>query len=296
MKMDQRILIVDDEAAISWALKMALSEEGYTVVVKNSADDAIAEFKKAPFDMLITDMRMPEKSGIDVIREVKEVSPHVKSMVMTAYPSLDTALDALRLKVDEYIQKPFEVDNVKTLIKGIMATEDAQETKQPEVIQKEEDNKDSAKELKLRMNYLKRNSDGAIVKEIDFFDSEDYLISIKNDLEEELSDVLDPAKSHASISAVLETIILLLGLKSSEQTQVSLSYSAKNTGFEATVNVVGIDSAHFNRVVVGLNEKNKEADAGFGRELLVVKGLSDKIKAKKTKGGGSVVFKIRNLG
>lgn len=294
--MDQRILIVDDEAAISWALKMALSEEGYTVVVKNSADDAIAEFKKAPFDMLITDMRMPEKSGIDVIREVKEVSPHVKSMVMTAYPSLDTALDALRLKVDEYIQKPFEVDNIKTLIKGIMATEDAQETKQPEVIQKEEDNKDSAKELKLRMNYLKRNSDGAIVKEIDFFDSEDYLISIKNDLEEELSDVLDPAKSHASISAVLETIILLLGLKSSEQTQVSLSYSAKNTGFEATVNVVGIDSAHFNRVVVGLNEKNKEADAGFGRELLVVKGLSDKIKAKKTKGGGAVVFKIRNLG
>lgn len=295
--MEQRILIVDDEAAISWALKMALSEEGYIVVVKNVAQEAIDEFKKAPFDMLITDMRMPDKSGIDVIREVKELSPDVKSMVMTAYPSLDTALDALRLKVDEYIQKPFEVENVKTLIKKIMATKSNVIAEKEVVAPEKEAQKESVKtEKTLRINYLKRFTGGGILKEIDYFDSEDYLESVVKDLEMELKSISSYSKMHAAISAVMEAVIFFLGLKASETSKVSLHYLAKKDEFEATINAIGIDSALLSKSICRLNSVENKENVDCDRELLVVKGLSDKVKFKKSKDNAQIVFKIRNIG
>lgn len=299
MDMEKRILIVDDEAAISWALKMALSEEGYNVVVKNSAQDAIDEFKKAPFDMLITDMRMPDKSGIDVIREVKEISPQVKSMVMTAYPSLDTALDALRLKVDEYIQKPFEVDNVKNLIKNIMAQKSQVLPVKEEIVEEVETpvaQEETKESLELKTNYLKRFGDGSLTKEIDFFDSEDYLNPVLADMEKELDDILDYKTKHAAATVLMEAIILFFGLKISEKTKVSLTYTAKKDSFEATVNAIGIDSAFLNKSILALKNKNKQNVDDCGREVLVIKGLSDKVKIKKTALGGLIVFKIRNKG
>ena len=100
-----RVLVVDDELSMRQMLSVALRREGYEVVVAEDGRAALAALQKGAFDVVITDVRMPELSGVDVLREAKRIDPAVPVIMMTAYGSKETVLEALRLGATDYVEK-----------------------------------------------------------------------------------------------------------------------------------------------------------------------------------------------
>ncbi len=92
----KRILVVDDEARMCDSLDQLLSGNGYEVSTSQSGRDAIDRIKKEHFDLVLTDIKMPEFSGLDILRAGKEVDPELIVIMMTGYASLETALDAIK--------------------------------------------------------------------------------------------------------------------------------------------------------------------------------------------------------
>ena len=100
-----RVLVVDDERSMRELLAIVLKRDGYEVLVAEDGERAIELLKKQRVDILITDIRMPQMSGVDVLREAKNIDPEIISIVMTAFASTDTAVEALRLGAADYVHK-----------------------------------------------------------------------------------------------------------------------------------------------------------------------------------------------
>ncbi|OFW03991.1 MAG: hypothetical protein A3H96_16245 [Acidobacteria bacterium RIFCSPLOWO2_02_FULL_67_36] len=100
-----RILVVDDERSMRELLSIVLKRDGHEVVVAENGAAAVEILERERVDILITDIRMPEMSGVDVLREAKRIDPDIISIVMTAYASTDTAVEALRLGAADYVHK-----------------------------------------------------------------------------------------------------------------------------------------------------------------------------------------------
>jgi len=113
----ERILIVDDEEGMRRLLARVLAKEGYqTVAVANGAD-ALRQIASAdPFDLVVTDIHMPEMNGLDLLRQVKEYDPSLPIIVITAYGTVENAVQALRAGAYDYIAKPFENDEIKLTV------------------------------------------------------------------------------------------------------------------------------------------------------------------------------------
>lgn len=104
----RRVLIVDDEEAIRLTLQAAFEEAGLEVGMAGSAEHAIELLTISAFDALIVDKNLPGKSGIDLIRWVRERNAGVPAVVMTGYASAESAKEALNLGIDSYLEKPFD--------------------------------------------------------------------------------------------------------------------------------------------------------------------------------------------
>src|SRR5688572_19298109 len=100
-----RVLVVDDERSMRELLSIVLKRDGYDVLVAETGRAAVEILKRERVDILITDIRMPEMSGVDVLREAKLIDPGIISIVMTAFASTDTAVEALRLGAADYVHK-----------------------------------------------------------------------------------------------------------------------------------------------------------------------------------------------
>jgi two-component system response regulator PilR (NtrC family) len=100
-----RVLVVDDERSMRELLSIVLKRDGYDVLVAENGKTAVELLKRQRIDILITDIRMPEMSGVDVLREAKLIDPGIVSIVMTAFASTDTAVEALRLGAADYVHK-----------------------------------------------------------------------------------------------------------------------------------------------------------------------------------------------
>ena len=114
--MNNRILLVDDEETIRYVLKEALVSEGYKVDVAWDAFQAMERFKIAPYDLIITDIKMRGMDGIQLIREIKRSDSNLKIVIITAYGSLETVKEAAKLGVVEMISKPFKIREIKDVI------------------------------------------------------------------------------------------------------------------------------------------------------------------------------------
>ncbi len=114
--MKERILVVDDEAVIAKALVKHLSREGYEVDSASDGPEAIEKHKEKTFDLMLTDLKLPSFSGIDLIRESKTINPDLSCIVMTGYGSITTAVEAMKNGAFHYVTKPFELDDVSQLI------------------------------------------------------------------------------------------------------------------------------------------------------------------------------------
>ena len=102
-----RILLVDDQRSLRRSLALMLQNAGYETADAASGQEALALLVGAPFDLLITDLRMEGMSGIDLLREIKQIRPELPVILITAYGSIETAVDAMRLGAFDYLSKPF---------------------------------------------------------------------------------------------------------------------------------------------------------------------------------------------
>lgn len=115
--MQGKILLVDDEKDLLEWLSVVLEKEGYKVRSTTSAADALKIFKKEPFDMVISDIRMSPTDGVELLRQLKNHNPEIIVLMITAYASVETAVKALRYGAYDYLFKPFKLDEIKLVIR-----------------------------------------------------------------------------------------------------------------------------------------------------------------------------------
>ena len=108
----QSIILVDDEEQFRGRLARAFINRGYTVFEAADVDGALEKIKENKPDWALVDLKMPGKSGLDLIREVKEFLPFLKIVVLTGYGSIATATEAVKLGAHYYLPKPADVDDI----------------------------------------------------------------------------------------------------------------------------------------------------------------------------------------
>ncbi|MBW2072199.1 MAG: sigma-54-dependent Fis family transcriptional regulator [Deltaproteobacteria bacterium] len=114
--MKARILVVDDEAAHRHMLETVLSVEGYEVEQADDGQTAIGAVEQRFYDLILLDIRMSKVDGIEALRKIKELSPGIPIIIMTAYASVNTAIDALKSGAYDYLTKPLDIDELKILV------------------------------------------------------------------------------------------------------------------------------------------------------------------------------------
>jgi len=118
--MPESILIVDDEAIIRESLSFILKKEGYAVQEAANGRMALERIKKDSFDLVITDLEMPEMKGIELLEHILQMSPGTLTVIITAYGSIETAIAALRHGAVDYILKPVEFDELLVKIRRLL--------------------------------------------------------------------------------------------------------------------------------------------------------------------------------
>jgi DNA-binding response OmpR family regulator len=138
------ILVMEDDRNVAKGLKMTLTEAGYGVYVAGTGQSAMSAFKDEHFDLLIADLRLPDTNGMEVIRQVKELDPKTEVIAITGYPTTAIAVEAMKLKVNDFLPKPFTEDQImKAVNKALNArkerpTVEAAKSDAEKLIQKRE--------------------------------------------------------------------------------------------------------------------------------------------------------------
>ena len=107
-----RILVVDDEPAQRELVAGFLRKQGFDVAEAAGGGEAVARFKREPFDLVLTDQRMPDLSGLDVLEAVRSASPETAVVIMTAYGTIETAVSAIKAGAADYLTKPLNLDEL----------------------------------------------------------------------------------------------------------------------------------------------------------------------------------------
>jgi len=112
-----RILVVDDERSMRELLAIVLKREGYEVLLAENGRGAIEILEREPVDILISDIKMPDLSGVDVLRAAKKIDQDILGIMITAFASTETAVEAMRLGACDYLSKPFDIDLLKMKVR-----------------------------------------------------------------------------------------------------------------------------------------------------------------------------------
>lgn len=110
------ILVVDDETILREALTDWLTNAGYTVVAAERGEDALDAIREQDFGVVILDYRLPGRNGIEVLREARALRPQIQGILITAYPSWETAVESMKLGAVDYLSKPFNLDTLENLV------------------------------------------------------------------------------------------------------------------------------------------------------------------------------------
>lgn len=112
----EHVLVVDDELSMREMLKILLEEEGREVSLAASGEEAFVLLGRVEYDLVLTDLKMEAVGGLDVVRRVKDTAPHTQVIVMTAFATTETAIEAMKLGAYDYVMKPFKVDALKVVV------------------------------------------------------------------------------------------------------------------------------------------------------------------------------------
>ncbi len=117
---DIRILVVDDEAVVRESLTAWLRENGFSAYPVEDGPMALERVKAEDWDILMVDLIMPGMNGMEVLEEVKRLKPEIAVLIITAYPSIDTAVKAMKVGAYDYIVKPFNPEEVGLAVRKII--------------------------------------------------------------------------------------------------------------------------------------------------------------------------------
>ncbi len=121
-----RILVIDDDEDICLYLKDFLTGEGYRVTTVTKPLDALPEVREGRHQIVLLDVRMPDIDGVELLREIRAVDSDICVIVMTAYPSVESAVDTMKADAFDYLRKPFELEQLRQVLqravrdKGLM--------------------------------------------------------------------------------------------------------------------------------------------------------------------------------
>ena len=119
MKNNQKHLcVLDDDKSIRWVLEKAFQKENFKVSSFEDAESILKNFEKIKPDIILSDVRMPGISGIDLVERLKRMYPHIPIIIMTAFSDLETTVASLQKGAYEYLTKPFDIDNVISIVKN----------------------------------------------------------------------------------------------------------------------------------------------------------------------------------
>jgi DNA-binding NtrC family response regulator len=118
------ILVVDDESEMRSALSHALTRNGFSVESAASGTEALVKIKKDPVSLVITDLKMPEMSGMEVLGAVKKATPGIPVIVITAYGSIHNAVEAMQAGAADYLLKPFSFETLEATVKKVLGSVD----------------------------------------------------------------------------------------------------------------------------------------------------------------------------
>jgi len=128
----KRILIIDDDHSMRLALSESLESCGYETEASEDGYEALNLFRKKRFDLVLTDMRMPKMTGIDVLKSVKNMSPDIPVILLTAYGTVGTAVEAMKEGAAEFIMKPFSLDDLETIVKNVLVSSKSETSQKQE--------------------------------------------------------------------------------------------------------------------------------------------------------------------
>ena len=110
------VLVVEDEFSLAKGLQMVMNEEGYAVDMSHTGQGALDKFRTKDFDLMVADLRLPDIDGMEVIQRVREKRPETKVVIITGYPSISTAVQAVKMGVSDYLRKPFTDDEFRAAV------------------------------------------------------------------------------------------------------------------------------------------------------------------------------------
>ena len=113
----RRILVIDDEAIVRVSCERMLRPEGYDVVVTPKGTDAIELLEREKFDLVLTDLKMPDMDGLEVLKHIKEKWPEIIVIIITGYGTISTAVQAIKMGAYEYIEKPFTPEDILNAVR-----------------------------------------------------------------------------------------------------------------------------------------------------------------------------------
>lgn len=112
----QRILVIDDEEQMRQLLEGVLAIDGHDVTCVASGEEGILEFRQQNYSLAVVDLKLPGIDGLEVLRQVKQISPSTEIILITGYASLGTAIESLKLGASDYLAKPFRVEHLRIII------------------------------------------------------------------------------------------------------------------------------------------------------------------------------------
>lgn len=117
-KAANKVLVVDDEETLTWSMTKTLAKDTgkYEIIIANTGTDALHILEQGPIDVVVTDIRMPDINGLDLLSRIREKYPSTKVIIMTAYGSPEVYKEATRRGSYYYLEKPFEISDIRTLI------------------------------------------------------------------------------------------------------------------------------------------------------------------------------------
>jgi len=126
---DKSVLIVDDEKNIRLTLSQSL--EALEVVTETAAngEEGLAKLKEKEFALILLDLKMPGMDGMEVLRQVSEIRPDIRIIIITAYGTIESAVEAMKLGAADFIQKPFASEEIRELVSRVMDREKLDEQK-----------------------------------------------------------------------------------------------------------------------------------------------------------------------
>jgi len=123
----KKILVVDDEESIRWALRKALEREGYRVVLASDGAEALARATESGIDLVLMDIKMPGSDGFETLTRIKEIRPNLPVIIMTAFGTLQAAVQAMKRGAYDHITKPFDFDELSILVRRAFEVHDLTE-------------------------------------------------------------------------------------------------------------------------------------------------------------------------